>query len=231
MAAMEEIAVFLLILCSFLNRYFTSACNNDAECGTYYRCCKGRHSDHGSCINRDDCYGFCLENNDCSAPEICNTYQFLCTTECSYGDCHDGYICDNGHCVLEDSNDSEFDIGSVIGTIVVVGALVCVLACCLMKRGRSSDQGRDTGSTIVYRNRTSRGTNIQRNGEAERLEMSLIVEEPVPHNVQSSDQIPDPIAESAPPSYVDVNSVNSQPETPPPSYDEVMRFTRDSASQ
>lgn len=225
---MEAVALFLPILCGFLNTYLTSACDYDADCHIIDRCCRVRSSDDGVCIQRDTCYGSCLEIDDCSAPEICDTYRNLCTTECSYSyECHHGYICDDGHCVSdEESTDSEFNISSLIFIFVGIMACILLICCCAVKHWRRLSLGGRTenvnrASRVVFTNRTSRGTNEQQNGEAGRLEMST----PVPHiNVGSSEEIADPIAQDAPPSY---DVVNSQPESPPPSYEEVMRASHE----
>ncbi|XP_078348795.1 uncharacterized protein LOC144633795 [Oculina patagonica] len=229
---MEVISLFLPILCSFLNVYLTSSCYSDDECFGEYRCCKVRHTDEeGLCINRKNCYGFCLEIDDCSAPEICDTSRNLCTTQCSFSsDCHQGYICDDYHCVSdEDSKDSKFNIGSLIAIIIGIGAFILLICCCTVRDTRRSNLVErnvnvNTTQNIVSTNRTSRETNGQQNGEAGRLEMSSIVQETEPHNEDSSDEILDPIAEDAPPAY---DVVSSQPELPPPSYEEVMRASHE----
>lgn len=177
---MERIAVFLPILCGFLNVHWTSACSSDI---------------------------------DCSAPERCDIVNNLCTTACTYTtECHHGYICYNGHCIWdEDSEESGVNITTLIAVIVGLGAFLFLVCCCIKHKRRSSN---------AFTNRATRGTTPRQNGEVNRLQTSshLQVEE------ESGNQIPDPIAEGGPPPY---NEVSAQPESPPPSYEEVMNVSHE----
>lgn len=219
---MERVALFSLILCSFVNVHLTSECIYDDECYGHgeSRCCRTRDSDGGLCINRETCYGFCRDIDDCSAPEICDLDRNLCTTECVHtSECHDGYKCDVRHCVSdEDSTDSDFNVSSLVAIILGIGMIIFLLCCCAVRQARNSPP------RIVQANRTSRaprGTDTQQNGMG-----SIGHEAAEPHNEieEFSDEVPDPIAQAAPPAYEDVNN---QPESPPPSYEEVMRTSHE----
>ena len=214
---MEGIAVFLPIVCSFLNAHWTSAaCSSDNDCYNSERCCRVGHLEgKSSCVNRRNCYDYCLEVGDCSAPERCDISTNLCTRACSYtAQCHHGYICDYGHCVWdEDSEDSELNITTLIAIIVGIGALLFLICCC-MKHKRRSEQ-RNRASRIVFTNRTPRETIRQQNGEVDRVQTSSNLQ----GDEESCGQTPDPIVQEGPPSY---NEVSTQPESPPPTYEEVM---------
>lgn len=221
-ANMEGIAVFLPILCSFLNGYWTSACSSDNDCNGIERCCKvGHFEEKSSCVNRANCFDFCYSLGDCSAPERCDRYINLCTTACSTTtQCHRGYICDEGHCVWdEDSAESELNITTLIAVIVGLGALLFLVCCCMKQYQRRSDRGnRASGNSST--NRTTGGSTPRQNGEVDRLQMRTNLQ----GDEESGDQIPDPIAEGGPPSY---SEVSAQPESPPPSYEEVMKASHE----
>lgn len=214
---MEGFAVFLPIVCGFLNGHWTSACSSDNDCYGTERCCKVRHSDQkSSCIHHVNCYDFCYERGDCSAPERCDIVNNLCTKVCTYtAECHHGYICYKGHCIWdEDSEESEVNITTLIAVTVGLGAFLFLVCCCMKRKRRSRN---------AFTNRATRGTTprpAQQNGEVDRLQTSshLQVEE------ESGNQIPDPIAEGGPPPY---NEVSAQPESPPPSYEEVMNVSHE----
>ena len=212
---MEGIVVFLPILCSFLNGYWTSACSSDNDCrGIKERCCKVRHLDEkSSCVDRVNCYDYCFERGDCSAPERCDVYDNLCTTACSYTtQCHHGYICYNGHRIWnEDSEESELNVTTLIAVIVGLGALLFLVCCCMKHKRRSRN---------AFSNRATGGTTPRQNGEVGRLQTSTNLREVE----ESCGQIPDPIAEGGPPPY---NEVSTQLESPPPTYEEVMNASHE----
>ncbi|KAJ7391025.1 hypothetical protein OS493_021045 [Desmophyllum pertusum] len=242
---MDGIAVFLPILCSFLNVYLTSACYYDNDCYGEACCCK-RYEDSvgiGLCVNRRTCFGFCRQLDDCSAPEICDTYRNLCTVECiDTSQCHDEYICNYGRCESdEDSNDSSFNVNTIVVVIGVTVAVILLICCCSHHRRRRGLQGANANANTASRNIrsssstniTSRGTHAQQNGDARThgspgFEMtrssSLPAVWPPQQDEESNDQIPDAIAEDGPPSYVEVNR---QPELPPPTYEEIMRASHE----
>ena len=198
--------VFLLILCSFVNANWTSACSSDNDCfNGIERCCKVRHFEgENSCVNPVNCADFCYDNSDCSARERCDIFNNLCTTACSIsGQCHQGYICDEGHCV---SAGSALNITTLIAVFVGVGAFLFLICCCVRQKRRSRN---------AFTNRPSGGTIPRQNEEVGRLQTSSNLQ----GDDESGGQIPDPIAENGPPSY---NEVSTQPESPPPTYEQVM---------
>lgn len=218
---MEGIAVFLTILCSFLNGHWTSACFTDSDCFDFERCCKVGHlEEQSSCINRGNCYGFCFERGDCSAPERCDISKNLCTTACTTTtQCHEGYICYSRDCIWDDPAESELNITTLIAVIVGLGALLFLVCCCMKHKRRSAEQrNRTSGNRLT--NRATGGSTPRQNGEVDRSQMRTNLQ----GDEESAVQIPDPIAEGGPPSY---SEVSAQPEPPPPSYEEVMNASRE----
>lgn len=218
---MEGIAVLLPILCSFLNVHWTSACSSDSDCYGRERCCKvGHFEGKGSCVNHVNCYDFCDDRNDCSAPDICDIYNNICTTACSFtSQCRQGYICDDGHCIWdEDSAESELNITTLIAVIVGLGALLFLVCCCMKHKRRSDQHNRASGNSLTYR--ATGGTTLRQNGEVDRLQTSSNLQ----GDEESGVQIPDPIAEGGPPAY---SEVSAQPESPPPTYEEVMNASHE----
>ena len=210
-AVMEGIVVLLLILCSFLNANWTSACSSDSDCfyGSQRCCIKFRRFEgKSSCVN---CHDFCDDRSDCSAPERCNIYENRCTTACSLTtECHLEYICLNGRCTWDgDSAESESNITTLIAIIVGLGALL-FLVCCFMKHKRRSGQGTRASGNVLT-DRTTGGTTPQQT----RLQTSSNLQ----GDEESGVQVPDPIAEGGPPAY---SEVSAEPESPPPTYEEVM---------
>ena len=213
--------MLLLILCSFLNAHWTSACSSDGDCYGIERCCKVRRFEGKSlCVNHANCYAFCYDLGDCSAPERCDIYDNICTTTCSLTtECHQGYICYNGHCIWdEDSAESELNITTLIAVIVGLGALL-ILVCCCMKHKRRSDRGTRASGNVLT-DRTTGGTTPRQNGEVARLQTSSNLQ----GDEESGVQIPDPIAEGGPPAY---SEVNAESESPPPTYEEVMNASHE----
>lgn len=213
--------MLLPILCSFLNVHWTSACSSDSDCYGRERCCKvGQFEGKGSCVNHVNCYDFCDDRNDCSAPDICDIYNNICTTACSFtSQCRQGYICDDGHCIWdEDSAESELNITTLIAVIVGLGALLFLVCCCMKHKRRSDQHNRDSGNSLTYR--ATGGTTLRQNGEVDRLQTSSNLQ----GDEESGVQIPDPIAEGGPPAY---SEVSAQPESPPPTYEEVMNASHE----
>ena len=202
----EGIAVFLPILYSFLNGHWTSACSSDDDClDSIERCCKVRREGKISCVNRVNCGDFCYDLADCSAPERCDIYNNFCTTACNItAQCHQGYICDHqGHCV---SAETALSITTMIAVFVGLGAFVFLLCCCVRQKRRSRN---------AFTNRGPMETIPRQNGEVGRLQTSSNLQ----GDEVSAGQIPDPIAEGGPPAY---NEVGARPESPPPTYEQVM---------
>jgi len=196
----------LTILCCFLNAHWTLACSSDNDCfNAMERCCKHTlFEGENFCLNSANCADSCFDLGDCSAPERCDISKNLCTTACSgFGQCHQGYICDEGHCV---SSGSALNITTLIAVLVGVGAFLFLICCCVRQKRRSRN---------AFTNRASGGTTPRQNEEVGRLQTSLNLQ----GNDESGVQIPDPIAESGPPSH---NEVSTQPESPPPTYEQVM---------
>ena len=102
------------------------------------RCCKQpkarRVLKEGKCAFRETCSDFCLKTDDCLPPERCDTSRFYCTTKCSNDtDCHHGYICENDHCVSNETNDND-DSGLVLLVVfspfILYGLCnICVILC------------------------------------------------------------------------------------------------------
>ena len=178
------------------------------------RCCKHTlFEGENFCLNSANCADSCFDLGDCSATERCDISKNLCTTTCSSsGQCHQGYICDEGHCV---SSGSALNITTLIAVFVGVGAFLFLICCCVRQKRPSRN---------AFTNRASGGTTPRQNEEVGRLPTSSNLQ----GNDESGGQILDPIAESGPPSY---NEVSTQPESPPPTYEQVMSaFTWDPAS-
>lgn len=202
----EGIAVFLPVLYSFLNGHWTSACSSDNDClDGIERCCKVRHSEGKiSCVKRVNCGDYCYDRGDCSAPERCDIFNNFCTTACNITvQCHEGYICDEGHCV---SAESALSIITLIAVFVGLGALLFLLCCCVRQKRRSRS---------AFTNRGPMGTIPRQNGEVGTLETRSNLQ----RDEESAGQILDPIAEGGPPAY---NEVSTRPESPPPTYEQVM---------
>ena len=203
---MGVITVFLPILCGFLNGHWTSACSSDNDClNGIERCCKVRNSEgKNSCVNRVNCDDFCYATGDCSAPERCDIVNSLCTTACSItSQCHQGYICDEGNCV---SSESALNITTLITVSFGVGAFLFLICCCVRQK-RPLRNG--------HTNRSPGGTIPQQTEEVGRLQTRPNLQ----GDEEAGVQIPDPIAESGPPAY---SEVSTRPESPPPSYEQVM---------
>ena len=116
-------STFLLILGSFLSIYLTSGCEYDNQCAFGLRCCKqteaGRVLEEGKCVSRETCSGFCLKTDDCLPPERCNASRYNCTAKCSNDtDCLHGYICENDHCVSNETNDN--DVWGLIEALLIL---------------------------------------------------------------------------------------------------------------
>ena len=202
----EGIAVLLPILYSFLNGHWASACSSDNDClYSMERCCKVRHSEGKiSCVDRVDCGDFCYDLAHCSAPERCDIYNNFCTTACNITvQCHQGYICDQGHCA---SAETALSITTMIAVFFGLAAFIFLLCCCVRQKRRSRN---------AFTNRGPMETIPRQNGEVGRLQTSSNLQ----GDEVSASQIPDPIAEGGPPAY---NEVGIPPESPPPTYEQVM---------
>lgn len=226
---MEGKAVIFPILCCFMNMYAISACIFDRDCyGDEARCCN--HKNRGICVreNRGSCLGVCDKISDCPPPRICHTYKKFCTTECYYSsECHDGYLCDTGHCVQDETSNVPSLSSSMIAVVGAIGAAILFVCCCMKYQRRRLEENRRNGNVntaprIVTRDRTSGGTNVHQNGDVGRLEMNSM--NIPPQHEEAHEQIPDPIADGGPPSYIEIGH---EPEAPPPSYEEVMRASQE----
>ena len=123
-------STFLLTLGSFLSIYLASGCEYNNQCAFGVRCCKqteaGRVLEEGKCVFRVTCSSFCLKTDDCLPPERCDTSRFNCTTKCSNDtDCHLGYICENDHCVSNETKHN--DISESVTSLDVLLLLPFVL--------------------------------------------------------------------------------------------------------
>lgn len=221
--AMES--VFLSVVGSFLSVYLTSACSYDSQCSFDANCCKytdGRGLlNNGVCLSRTNCDGFCIINDDCLPPERCEYRTNRCTITCfDRSDCQPNHVCEDNYCV-EDEGDSF--TGTIPIVIVGLAILVaCFCGCSVKAHKQRMDQLRNNANTNATNNETTRGVNLQPNGNAETLQMNSPTDE-------SNGQSFDAVARSGPPSYIEVN--NDVPEVPPPTYEEAMKASSEALSR
>ena len=152
----------------------------------------GRVLEEERCASRETCSGFCLKTDDCLPPERCNASRYNCTTKCANDtDCHLGYICENDHCVsnetdLKDVSVSfEFDIITLLiilpfilgGLCFICGILHFVhmlLKCCVknLQSIYSGLRGRNCSVGSLNGNLPTRTNAQQQNNEV--LEINLV---------------------------------------------------------
>ena len=99
------------------------------------RCCKqtqaGRVLEEGICIFGVTCSSFCLKTDDCLPPARCDTSRFNCTTKCSNDtDCHLGYICENDHCVSNETKHNDISESvTFLGLLPLLPFVLCPGLC------------------------------------------------------------------------------------------------------
>ncbi|XP_022800888.1 uncharacterized protein LOC111338636 isoform X2 [Stylophora pistillata] len=132
------------------------------------------------------------------------------------------------HCTGNNGNNSSiWSSKSFLYSMGAFGALAFILFVChcikLMEEAEENDNiNANTTQRTVNTDRIPRETDIQLNGQVDRIEMNS-VNEPWQHE-EAFDQIYDPTADSAPQSYIEVED---ETVAPPPSYEEVMRASQE----
>ena len=193
------------------------------------RCCKqtqaGRVLEEGICIFRVTCSSFCLKTDDCLPPARCDTSRFNCTTKCSNDtDCHLGYICENDHCVSNETKHNDISESvTFLGLLPLLPFVLCPGLCfcycflalvyyrlqiCFEKLQSLYLRHRGRNCTVGSLNENP-PTSIN----AEMLETDSIRPPVLETNGESFDNI----ASRGPPSYSEIFDV---PETSLPTYEE-----------